>query len=450
MNLLHRITVFLFSLVYISSRWTDRRFTASGKFVLSVLVISAALGVDTRLNLAHQVFTLLSSLILISLLWAPFFRFRYSFRRSLPRFGTVDQPMVYRVSLLNEQRASQRGLEWAEDFTADRAVSLLSADRDEVIRTNWFDRLIGYPRWASRMRRASGALDVQQPVGNISANSSTEFEVTVKPLRRGYLNFSRCSLTATDPLGLFRARVNHSETGRVLILPKRYRLPVIDLPGSRRYQQGGVSLASEIGESDEFVSLRDYRPGDPLRHVHWKSLARTGKPVVKQYQDEYFSRHALILDNFSHEDNRIVFEAAVSVAASFASTVDTSESLLDLLFVAQQPVTVTIGRSLGRADQLLQTLACVEPSIEHDFKILNESVMAHSHRVSGCICVLLEWDHARQKLLQQLIAVGVPCMVLLVTEQVDMQTLDIGPMDAYAHRFHVIRPSSIEQDLATL
>ena len=104
--------------------------------------------------------------------------------------------------------------------------------------------------------------------------------------------------------------------------------------------------------------------------------------------------------------------------ASFASTVDTSESLLDLLFVAQQPVTVTIGRSLGRADQLLQTLACVEPSIEHDFKILNESVMAHSHRVSGCICVLLEWDHARQKLLQQLIAVGVPCMVLLVTEQV--------------------------------
>ena len=43
-------------------------------------------------------------------------------------------------------------------------------------------------------------------------------------------------------------------------------------------------------------SLRDYRPGDPLQRVHWKSFARTGRPVVKEYQDEFFERHALVLD----------------------------------------------------------------------------------------------------------------------------------------------------------
>lgn len=418
--------------------------------MLSILVISAALGVDTRLNLAHQIFTLSTALILISLLWAPLFRLKYSFQRSLPRFGTVGQPITYRVNLTSQQQAPQHGLEWAEDFAADKPVRSMAADRDEALSTNWFDRLIGYPRWASKMRRASGALDVQQPLDRAVANDSIVFDVAINPLRRGYLNFSRCALTATDPLGLFRARMSHSAADRVLILPRRYRLPVIDLPGSRRYQQGGVSLASEIGESDEFVSLRDYRPGDPLRHVHWKSLARTGKPVVKQYQDEYFSRHALILDNFTSEDNRTVFEAAVSVAASFAATVDTSESLLDLLFVAQQPTTITIGRSLGRADLLLETLACVEPCVAHDFTILNESVMTHSHRVSGCICVLLEWDHERQQLLRQLIAGGIPCMVLLITERADAETFDLGPMAGHADKFHIIRPSSIEQDLAIL
>jgi uncharacterized protein (DUF58 family) len=55
-----------------------------------------------------------------------------------------------------------------------------------------------------------------------------------------------------------------------------------------KYQQGGVALASNVGQSDEFVALRDYRQGDPLRHIHWRSWARAGKPVVKEFEDEFF------------------------------------------------------------------------------------------------------------------------------------------------------------------
>ena len=58
-------------------------------------------------------------------------------------------------------------------------------------------------------------------------------------------------------------------------------------------------MASSVGESEEFVSLRDYRRGDPMRHIHWKSWAKTGKPIVKEFQDEFFVRHALILDTFA-------------------------------------------------------------------------------------------------------------------------------------------------------
>src|SRR5206468_1409519 len=72
--------------------------------------------------------------------------------------------------------------------------------------------------------------------------------------------------------------------GALVVLPKRYAVPDLALPGVRKYQRGGVALAGAVGDSEEFVSLRDYRPGDPLRRVHWRSAARVGRPVVKEYQ----------------------------------------------------------------------------------------------------------------------------------------------------------------------
>src|SRR5207237_287835 len=81
--------------------------------------------------------------------------------------------------------------------------------------------------------------------------------------------------------------------------PPRHPVRRFTLAGARRFQKGGVSLASRVGESEEFVSLRDYRPGDPLRLIHWKSWARRGRPVVKEFQDEFFVRYGLVLDTFA-------------------------------------------------------------------------------------------------------------------------------------------------------
>ena len=82
--------------------------------------------------------------------------------------------------------------------------------------------------------------------------------------------------------------------------------------------------------------MRDYRPGDPLRRIHWRSWAKTDKPIVKEYQDEFFVRHALILDTFQKEAYGDVFEEAISVAASFACTMGTQDSLLDLMFIGTE------------------------------------------------------------------------------------------------------------------
>src|SRR5438105_4840024 len=93
----------------------------------------------------------------------------------------------------------------------------------------------------------------------------------------------------------------------------------------------------------------------------------TGKPVVREFEDEFFVRHALVLDTFIDLPQSELFEEAVSVAASFACSVRTQESLLDLLFVGPESYCFTAGRSLGFSDQMLQILAGVQTCLEQRF-----------------------------------------------------------------------------------
>jgi uncharacterized protein (DUF58 family) len=204
-----------------------------------------------------------------------------------------------------------------------------------------------------------------------------------------------------------------------LILPQLYPVPPISLPGLRRYQSGGVALTSSVGDSEEFRALREYRPGDSPRKIHWKSWAKVGKPIVKEEQDEYFVRHALILDTFTNQSDgdpleRDLFEAAVSVAASFACEVQTQESLLDLMFVGLETYCFTAGRGLGQTSRMLEILASVVPSQAQSFEALIPMVMNRLSLLSGCICVFLTWDAARKALIQCLEQRQIPTLVLLV------------------------------------
>ena len=111
-----------------------------------------------------------------------------------------------------------------------------------------------------------------------------------------------------------------------------------------------------------------------------------------------------------------MFEEAVSIAASFACTVRTQESLLDLLFVGAQAYCFTVGRGVGQTDQLLEILASVRPCTNRPFSTLESLVLRHVEQVSGCICVLLAWDEERRELVKKMRIMGIPLLVLVVTE----------------------------------
>ena len=396
----------MFRLVAATQRVVERRLTRAGMLVGGVLITTAALGVDTNVTVAYRIFAFATALMLVAWIGARLQRGGYTIDRHLPRVVTAGEPFTYRVTVGNLANASRDGLALIEELADPRPP--LAEFRARM-------RFPTYRAWKrlTNERRACRVDECEVPT--LAPRAERDIFIRGEALRRGNQHFEGMTIARNDPLGLVRGLARRDAPANLLVLPRRYPLPPISLPGSRRYQPGGVALATSIGNSEEFVGLRDYRPGDPLQRIHWKSYARAGEPVVREYQDEYFERHALILDTFAGSERSAAFEEAVSIAASLACTVNTQECLLDLMFVGSESYLYTAGRGQMSTGSLLEILAGVQLCASRPFRSLQDAVIARRGLLTGSICILLAWDDARREFIRMLRTLGVPVMVLVVT-----------------------------------
>jgi uncharacterized protein (DUF58 family) len=427
-----RISHRVFRAVWALIRWGSRRFTPAGVLVLSGIVIAGALGVDTTRSVAYQAFALLLVLLALSALCLPFLRVRVSAARELPRVATAGEPFSYRLRVSNPGGRAIDRLTVIEDFADPRPS--LEAFREAV-------RFPTYRAWKRLVTARRAALVPKQPLPEVPPRGQAEVELHGRALRRGAAHSDGFTVARADPLGLVNALMRVPRRSNFVVLPRRYRLPPLALPGSRRYQPGGVTLATSVGDSEEFIGLRDYRPGDPLQRIHWKSFARAARPVVREFQDEYFERHALVLDTFASRQSEPLFEEAVSIAASFAYAIETRECLLDLMFIGAEAYTYTAGRGQMQAASLLEILACVQPCRDKPFSALANAVLARRHALSGCICVLVGWDEQRAAFIRRLQSHGVASRVIAVRSE---------PLADRPAWLLVVEPGKVQEGLAGL
>jgi len=421
-----------------------RRFTRAGLLVLTALVATGTVGVDTSQTVAYQLFSFLFFLVLVAMVQSWLFRPAIRIERRLPPCATVGEPFRYGIVVENLSGAVQTGLGVLENMVDPRPSydEFTRALRRKHRARNWLRRLSIWDRWQTMIAGRQPASLPEQDLPALAAGQVLEISPEVTPHHRGSIELTGLTLTRADRFGLFKAFRPLALPGSVLVLPRRYALAPLALPGNRMYQPGGMTLGASVGDSEEFIGLREYRPGDPLKRIHWKSFARTGKPVVKEYQDEYFERHALLLDTFSAHGADAVFEEAISIAASFVTAIDTQECLLDLLFVGGQTYCFTAGRGQLHARNMLEILAHARPSEDRPFSDLHDSVLERRPLLSGCIAVLLGWDGPRRRLIQALAGTGLALLTLVVDEA--------PPPEPSVPGVHFLTPGNIAQELATL
>jgi uncharacterized protein (DUF58 family) len=344
-----------------------------------------------------------------------------SIHRHLPRYATADETFEYYITVSNQGDRVERDLR-LEDNPRSVAPSFEqfrhAREPGEETRNAW-DRWIGFHRFMWLQRHNTGIVAKDTEVSDIGRKASVDVKVEALALRRGVVHFQSTTIFHPDPLGLNYGLTEFQNPCQLLILPKRYRLGRrLDLNGGRHFQPGGVNPTWSIGESHEFVSLRDYRDGDSPRKIHWASTAKRDKPVVREFQDEYFVRQALVVDTAI--DDPGVLEEVIAVTASFVFDKETGDTLLDLLYVSDKPEILTAGRGYAYTNQQLEALAGMGQS-KSDFTHLAQAVIQHAGLLSSCILVLGGWNEDRRKLLERLRAMNLPVEAFVVRPDASLE-----------------------------
>jgi uncharacterized protein (DUF58 family) len=195
----------------------------------------------------------------------------------------------------------------------------------------------------------------------IEPQGARELSYRVRSEVRGRFKVGPLSVRLADPFGLVELARSFSVTDTLTVTPSIVPLPPERFMGV--WTGGGDSRARTVataGEDD--VAPREYRHGDDLRRVHWRSTARYGELMVRREEQQWQSRGTLFLDTRSRvhvgEGATSSFEQAVSTAASIG--VHLGRAGFGLRFLTD--VGEVLAPSSAFHGALLDTLAVIRKS----------------------------------------------------------------------------------------
>ncbi len=135
---------------------------------------------------------------------------------------------------------------------------------------------------------------------------------------RGRFLFEGVDVVITDPLFATSRRVSYDLPEEVEVTPQIQEMKRISIQPHKVRMHAGNIRSKLLGPGIEFFALRDYRPGDTLRHVNWKASARRDTMVTNEYETERSGDVTIIVDARTAGDDGNL-DATVEAAASLSS-----------------------------------------------------------------------------------------------------------------------------------
>ena len=205
--------------------------------------------------------------------------------------------------------------------------------------------------WGSRMDLPIGPSSASFSLPSLKAGEVTRHEFRIPTQRRGVVKVGPANSVQGDPFALTGRETRWTDEIELFIHPRTVLLPgrqtgfVHDLEGHATVHLSASDM--------NFHALRPYVAGDDRRHVHWRSTARTGQLMVRQFEESRMSRVSVGLDTgrSSYIDDE-EFELAVSCAGSVALQTLYAESPLALLTSRDRLASVTPTRTLDELSRV--------------------------------------------------------------------------------------------------
>lgn len=256
-------------------------------------------------------------------------------------------------------------------------------------------------------------------IDRIEPQGGREMVYTVRADVRGRYRIGPLTVRLADPFGLVELVRSFTAVEPLVVTPPIVPLPRGHLTGS--WSGGGESrmrTISTAGEDD--VAPREYRHGDDLRRVHWRSTARYGELMVRREEQQWQSRGTLFLDTrrIAHwgDGAAASFEHAVSAAASVG--VQLGREGLGLRYVTDQGAVLTPSAVFEGA--LLDALAVVRRSTGRSLGLGVSTLRGATAEGDGLIVAVfgrLAADEARD--VARVRSGSATCVAILIGESVE-------------------------------
>ncbi len=306
---------------------------------------------------------------------------------------------------------------------------------------------------------------VSQVLGGLSPGRRRHWGVRTICRRRGVFTLGPLTLVSGDPLGLFELKREFKATTEVVVYPATIPIPSFtpplgQLPGGDAVRRRTHYITTNV------AGVRDYMPGDSFSRIHWRSTARTGRLIVKEFELDptadiwllpdmhHAVHHSLPLPEIEPEDPWLAIlrgrrreklrldpateEYVVTVAASVAQHFIYRDRAVGMVAYAQGREVLQPDRGHRQLTKILETLAVIRargdaplaqalmtegerlgrgvnlvvitPSLEHRWVIVSRDLARRGVRV---IAVVIDpagfgGPDGAQNLIGELQAIGVP------------------------------------------
>jgi len=185
---------------------------------------------------------------------------------------------------------------------------------------------------------------------------------------RGIYTLGPVHLKSGDIFTLFETQENRKNRDRLVIYPRICPLEDLGLPSKELFGERKAHRRL-LGDPLRAIGIRDYRPEDGLRHIHWKATAHRGELQVRVFEPTTTLNLVILLNvvTFQYHWQGFIpelLERAISVAGSIATQAVGQKYKVGLVAngtmpLSDQPIRVPPGRSPGQLAAILESLAAV-------------------------------------------------------------------------------------------
>ncbi len=346
-------------------------------------------------------------------------------------------------------RQNLRGLQIKRRLRTPRSqVGRFIEESFEVINQSWLSKLWVEIRDESNLpgHHASRVL--------VSLGRKRPMIWTVKTpgLRRGRYRLGPITLYSGDPLGIFALKKTIPQSHHVLVYPATFEIPGFRLPPG--YLPGGkVAHYRTHYLTTNVATVRDYVPGDSYNRIHWRSTARTGRLMVKEFELDPTSDIWILLDldadvHFSQpwEEPDLTnlpavlrqrplaknptlipstLEYAASAAASIAERYLAERRAVGLIAYTPNREVLQLDRGYRQFTKILEMLAIVEPISSLAFAHVLLAERHYLNRTTTVVAVTPSVDPAWVNVLRDYRHSGINVTVVLIAAST------FGPAPSY-------------------